>query len=130
MKTDTKFNSRPLSRPFAALLLAAVVAALCLTPITGGAQILVANQGNSTIGLYDATTGEPINSSFISSGLSFPTGIALSGDKLFVANSGNNTIGLYNATTGATIKSHFISSGLHNPGWIALSGGKLLGHEL
>jgi hypothetical protein len=55
-----------------------------------------------------------INSSFISSGLSGPNGIALSGGNLFVANFAGNAIGEYNATTGATINSSFIS-GLNGP---------------
>src|SRR5437773_10837931 len=107
MKTDAKSNSGPLSRPFTALLFAAVVAALCLIPVTGRAQIFVTNFGNNTIGEYNATTGATINSSFIS-GLDLPQGIALSGGNLFVANYNNNTIGEYNATTGATINNSFI----------------------
>src|SRR5438034_6098308 len=106
------------------VLFAAVVAALCLIPVTGRAQIFVTNEGNNTIGEYNATTGATINSSFIS-GLDFPTGIALFGGNLFVANSGNNTIGEYNAATGAPINSSFISSGLNQPRGIAFSGGNL-----
>ena len=56
MKTDTKRNFGPLSRASAALPLVAVVATLCLMPVTGIAQIFVANEGNDTIGKYDATT--------------------------------------------------------------------------
>jgi WD40 repeat protein len=103
----------------------AIAAALCLIPVTGRAQIFVTNLNNNTIGEYNATTGATINSSFISSGLSFPFGIALSGGNLFVANVFNSTIGEYNATTGATINSSFISSGLNGPEGIALSGGNL-----
>src|ERR671937_1631601 len=101
MKTDTKCNSAPLSCAVTARFLAWVLAALCLIPVAGRAQILVANEGNNTIGKYDATTGAPINPSFISSGLDFPNGLALSGDKLYVSNYSGNTIGLYNAKTGA-----------------------------
>src|SRR5438034_9821006 len=107
------------------VLFAAVVAALCLIPVTGRAQIFVTNEGNNTIGEYNATTGATINSSFIS-GLDFPTGIALFGGNLFVANSGNNTIGEYNAATGAPINSSFISSGLNQPPGIAVSARKLV----
>src|SRR5437879_3772594 len=119
MKTNTKSNSGPLSRALAPLLLAPVVAALCLIPVTGRAQIFVTNAGNNTIGEYNATTGATINSSFISSGLNRPVGIALSGGSLFVTNVLGNTIGEYNATTGATINSSFISSGLNGPDGIA-----------
>src|SRR5439155_1443830 len=101
------------------VLFATVVAALCLTPVTGDAQIFVTNAFSNTIGEYNATTGAPINSSFIS-WLDFPTGIALFGGNLFVANAGNNTIGEYNATTGATINSSCISSGLNNPAGIVV----------
>src|SRR5205085_3962173 len=110
MKTNTKSNSGPLSRAFAPLLLAPVVAALCLIPVTGRAQIFVTSVFNNTIGEYNAITGATINSSFISSGLSFPFGIALSGGNLFVANEVSNTIGEYNATTGATINSSYIGT--------------------
>src|SRR5205809_7405195 len=102
MKTNTKSDSGPLSRAFAPLLFAAVAAALCLIPVTSRAEIFVTNSNNNTIGEYNATTGATINSSFISSGLNVPGGIALSGGNLFVANFSNNTIGVYNATTGAT----------------------------
>jgi hypothetical protein len=120
MKTDTKSNSGPLSRAFPALLLATAVAAVCVVPVTGRAQIFVTNVNNSTIGEYNATTGATINTSFISSGLEVPFGIALSGGNLFVTNVGNNTIGEYNATTGATINSSFIS-GLNGPDGIVVS---------
>jgi hypothetical protein len=97
MKTDTKFNSGPLSRAVAALLLAFVVAALCLVPVTGTAQILVANQGNNTIGEYDATTGAPINRSFISSG-SFASDIAVSGGNRLLQSLTLSTTELANST--------------------------------
>src|SRR5436190_20889420 len=80
MKTLTTYNSQPLLRDFAALLLAAVVAALCLTPVTGRAQIFVTNEGNNTIGEYNSTTGATINSSFISSVLITPRRIAFAGE--------------------------------------------------
>jgi hypothetical protein len=91
---------------------------------TARAQIFVTNFFN-TVGEYNATTGATINSSFISSGLSDPFGIALSGGNLFVANGADSfgapgTIGEYNATTGATINSSFISSGLSAPNLIAV----------
>src|SRR5437762_4459150 len=121
MKTSPSFKIFKFST---LVLFAAVVAALCLIPVTGRAQIFVTNGGNNTIGEYNATTGATINSAFISSGLSGPQGIALSGGNLFVANFNNGTIGEYNATTGATINPAFIS-GLDFPEGIALSGGDL-----
>src|SRR5262249_9188631 len=125
MKTGAKSNSGPLSPAVAALVLAALAATLCFMPVTGASQIFVANEGSDTIGKYDATTGATIDSSFILSGLSGPTGLAFSGGKLFVTNLFNNTIGVYDANTGATINSRFISSGLREPYSIAVSGGKL-----
>jgi hypothetical protein len=99
----------------------AASAALYAMPLTSRGQIFVTNANTNTIGEYNATTGATINSSFISSGLSSPVGIALSGGNLFVTNIGNNTIGEYNATTGATINSSFISSGLNGPIGIVVS---------
>ena len=55
-----------------------VLAALCVVPATSHAQIFVTNANNNTIGEYNATTGATINSSFISSGLNVPVGIAIS----------------------------------------------------
>ena len=68
----------------------------------------MANQINGTVGEYDATTGAAINASFIT-GLSFPWGLALSGNNLLVANSASNTVGEYNAATGAAINAIFIT---------------------
>src|SRR6266576_3099159 len=122
MKTNPSFKIFKFST---LVLFATVVAALCLTPVTGDAQIFVTNAFSNTIGEYNATTGAPINSSFISSGLNNSFNIAFSGGTLFVTNNGNNTVGEYNATTGAPINSSFISSGLDQPRGIVLSGGNL-----
>ena len=84
--------------------------------------MFVANTGNNTIGVYDATTGATIDSSFIS-GLRFAGGIAASGGNLFVVND-SDTIGKYSATTGAMIDRSFISSGSFASD-IAVSGGNL-----
>src|SRR5437867_8317849 len=75
MKTSPSFKIFKFST---LVLFAAVVAALCLIPVTGRAQIFVTNGGNNTIGEYNATTGATINSSFISSGLNDPVGIVVS----------------------------------------------------
>jgi hypothetical protein len=119
MKTNPSFKIFKFST---LVLFAAVVAALCLIPVTGrAAQIFVSNFTNVNVGKYNATTGEPINSSFISSELFGPAGLALSGGNLFVVDFSKRTIGKYNATTGETINSSFISSGLNNPFGIAVS---------
>jgi hypothetical protein len=47
---------------------------------------------------YNATTGEVINANLIT-GLKFPGGLAVSGNKLFVANHVGGTVGEYDATT-------------------------------
>ncbi len=57
------------------------------------------------------------------SGLSFPAGIAISGDKLFVTNFETGTIGEY-TTSGATVNPALIT-GLIRPIGIAVSGDKL-----
>jgi glucose/arabinose dehydrogenase len=85
--------------------------------------LFVANSGAGTVGKYDATTGAPINASFIT-GLNDPVGLALRGDKLFVANSGAGTVGEYDAKTGGAINVSFIT-GLNGPAGLALLGDKL-----
>src|SRR5207244_3796248 len=79
-----------------------------------------------TVGEYDASTGATINSSFISSGLSHPVGIAEYGGNLFVANAGVGTVGEFDATTGATISTPFITAPEnYSLTGIALSGGNV-----
>ena len=75
MKTNPSFK---IFKFFTPVLFAAVVAALCLTPVTSHGQIFVTNFQGNTIGEYNATTGATINSSFISSGLNDPVGIVVS----------------------------------------------------
>lgn len=82
-----------------------------------GAQIFVVNQGAGTIGKY-ATSGATINASFIS-GLSSPTGIAVSGDYLYVAQE-NGTIRKY--TTAGTLVNAALITGLYLPLGLAVSG--------
>jgi len=86
-----------------------------------GNDLFVANDGNNTVGEYDATTGATINASFIT-GLNFPIGLALSGNILFVGNSGG-TVGEYNATTGAAINASFVTG--VNANYLALLGNNL-----
>ena len=68
---------------------------------------------------YDATTGAAISTGFIT-GLSYPDGLALSGNTLFVSNQNPGTIGVYDATTGAAINGRFIT-GLDRPGRLVVS---------
>src|ERR1035441_7352704 len=75
---------------------------------------------NATIGEY-TTAGATVNASLIT-GLSYPEGIAISGNDLFVVNS-PSSVGEY-TTTGATINASLIS-GLYEPYGIAISGNDL-----
>src|SRR5947207_5984021 len=120
MKTNSSFK---LFKFFTLVLFAAVVAALCLIPVTGRAQIFVTNGGNNTIGEYNATTGAPINPAFISSGLNVPDGIAVFGGNLFLAEAGNNTIVQHNAAGGAPINDSFLTWGLNETQKIGYSCG-------
>jgi hypothetical protein len=52
-------------------------ATLCCVSETARAQIFVTNLNNSTVGEYNATTGAPINPSFISAGLDGPNSIVV-----------------------------------------------------
>lgn len=81
----------------------------------------VASYGNHTIGEY-STSGDILNSSFISLGGSFyPCGIALSGSDLFVANNvGTNIVGEW-TTSGAIVNSSLIS-GSNGAVGVAVSG--------
>jgi DNA-binding beta-propeller fold protein YncE len=90
----------------------------CGLAITLRAQNLyIASYYNGTIGEY-TTAGATVNASLIS-GLSFPWGIATSGNDIFVDNEGNGTIGEY-TTAGATVNADLIS-GLDNPTGIAVA---------
>jgi hypothetical protein len=62
----------------------AASAALCAMPATAHAQIFATNFSGNTIGEY-TTSGATVNPSLLS-GLSGPTGIAVSGGDLFVVN--------------------------------------------
>jgi len=77
--------------------------------------------GSGTIGEY-TTSGTPVNASLIT-GLTGPSGIAVSGSNLFVANFGNATIGEY-TTSGTTVNASLIT-GLVEPSGIAVSGSNL-----
>jgi hypothetical protein len=95
-------------------------------PEISHAQLYVAQDGSTTVGEYNSASGAVINANYITVGLNYPEGLALSADghTLFVANGGNGTIGKYNVTevTGASpINVNFISEGLSTPSGIALS---------
>jgi len=81
--------------------------------------------GSGTIGEY-TTSGTPVNASLIT-GLTGPSGIAVSGSNLFVVNGnfGNNqgTIGEY-TTSGTTVSASLIT-GLNSPFGIAVAGSNL-----
>ena len=84
--------------------------------------------GSGTIGVYNATTGAPVNPTLVS-GLNDAFGIAVSGGNLFVADTVNGTIGEYNATTGAPVNPALVS-GLNFPESIEVSGGNLFVTEI
>ena len=79
---------------------------------------MTSNQGNDTVGEYDATTGTAIVGWTSPSGLRDPLALAVSGNNLYVVSnffSGPSTVGKYDATTGATIAGFTSPSGLHEP---------------
>ena len=84
-----------------------------------GDHLFVADNFNGRVGEYSATTGVPINASFITSVVA-PTGIAILDDKLFVNSFSQGKLLEYNATTGSSINPSFIT-GLHNPVNLAVS---------
>src|SRR5947209_11846693 len=83
-----------------------LLAALCTATFARADKIYVSNYYANTVGEYDATTGAPVAGFAPITGLSTPTGLALSGNKLYVASQHTNstgTIGVYDAKTGAAI---------------------------
>jgi hypothetical protein len=122
LKTIITPNRRALCRALCTLLVG--IAALWAMPRSARARLYISQVGNNTVGEFNATTGAVIKASFIT-GLNFPWGLALSGNKLFVANEGsdtvgNNTVGKYNAATGAAINPSFIT-GLSDPAGLAVA---------
>ena len=89
-----------------------------------GGDLYVTNQGNNTVGEYNASTGATINASLINTGLSTPRGILVLGNTLYVVNRGTGTISTFNATTGASITPNFIT-GLVGPSGLTVSGTNL-----
>jgi len=126
MKTIVTSNWRPLRRALCALLLG--IAALWAMPRSARAQLYVSQPGigpnTGIVGLYDATTGAPINANFIT-GLNGGIALALSGNNLFVASGNGGTVGEYNATTGAAINANLITGLYSAPCGLVLSGNNL-----
>jgi len=97
---------------------------LALSAAAARAQtIYVANFDTSTIGEY-TMSGAVVNSSLIS-GLSNPSGIAVSGSNLFVTNAaggtiGAGTIGEY-TTSGAVVNASLVSGLMGHPVGIAVT---------
>jgi len=107
-----------------ALLRSWLAIVLCLAcPMAAWTQIFVANDGGTTVGEYNLSTGAAINASLVN-GLGSPWGVVVSGNNLFVANRGISAIGEYNASTGAAINANFIT-GLNDPLSLALAGNVL-----
>lgn len=94
--------------------------AVLLAAASAQGQIYVANFASGTIGEY-ALSGQTINASFIT-GLSSPTGMAVSGGYLYVAQE-NGTIRKY--TTSGTLVNASLISGLYGPWGITISGNDL-----
>ena len=82
-----------------------------------GSNLFVVNswQGSGTIGEYDITTGQAVNTALVS-GLNNPLGLAVSGSNLFVTNwnyhlgsFGPGTIGEYDIATGQAVNTALVS---------------------
>jgi len=115
-------TTKPRSRA-AISLPTAVLTAMCLLPITAGAQIFVTNYAKGTVGEYNLD-GTLVNAKLIS-GLAEPIGIAISGSTLYVSNNKIGTIGKY-TTSGTTISAALLSAlGSNNSLCFALSGSNI-----
>ncbi|MDQ2867043.1 MAG: hypothetical protein M3R59_01315 [Verrucomicrobiota bacterium] len=87
-------------------------------------RLYVGTFNDNTIAVYDANTGAPINTSFITGLTGGPGGILIYDGSLFVTNPLSNTVGKYDAATGAVVNASFIT-GLNSPQGIAEAGGNL-----
>src|SRR5262249_41863818 len=109
-----------------------------------GNVLFVANQGNNTVGAYNANTGAPINPTFIAAfskdnkdGIAKPAGLAVMGSMLYISNFNSGNVSAYNVTTvpvlnATLINAKFIAgqseknpTGLVNPAGLAIAGGIL-----
>ena len=87
------------------------------------AQLYLSQEYNWKVGEYDPTTGAPINSSLITTGLVAPYALALSANSLFVADYGHQRVSEYDAFTGTLINASFIS--VISPKGLLVSGNSL-----
>jgi hypothetical protein len=98
-------------------------------PGSACAQLYVAQDGSVSVGEYNATSGAVLSANYItiSMGISYPTALALSGNKLFVANAGGNTVSEYDVSNEKMVVSNpnFIAKGLSWPIGLAISGTNL-----
>ncbi len=89
--------------------------------VSGGSlYVSIASNSGSTVGTYSATTGAPINTSFIT-GLSTPAGMALLGTVLYVSNEGTGTIRTYDTLTGTLLNASFLS-GFKRADYLTIAG--------
>ncbi len=94
-----------------------------LTPIPTNkvsGQIYVANYASNNIGSY-TVKGKILTPTLVTTGISEPSAVAISGNFLYVTNYSLGTVGKFNATTGETISTTFIA-GLGHPTGIAAAG--------
>jgi hypothetical protein len=113
---------RPALRRLPAAMGGLAGAALWAIPATVGAQIYVANWSGNTVGEY-TTAGTTVNPTLVSSGLSEPSGLAVSGGNIFIANEGTGKIGEY-TTAGAAVNTSLVS-GLNEPNGLTIAGGDI-----
>src|SRR4051794_4831743 len=90
------------------LLAPALFAALSAT---AQSQLYVPNQGDGTVGKYDAATGAAINASFISGLEGGAAGVALdcSGNLYVASGRPNGIVGKYDAASGAAINASLVT---------------------
>jgi hypothetical protein len=100
----------------------ACTAIFLFLPAATHGQIYVTKQGGSTVGAY-TTSGTTLNAALVT-GVSGPSGVAMSGGNLFVTVSIGGKIGEYDAATGAPVNTSFVT-GLSQPWGLAVSGENL-----
>jgi hypothetical protein len=109
------------------------------TPITGlktpvglvvaNNNLFVANRGDGTVGVYDATTGDPQNPQLIT-GLKKPTGLAFMANTLYVSDFSAGTVTAYafnhQNNTVTPLPGFTTITGLKMPTGLAIGGGNIL----
>ena len=102
-------------RPALAYLAALLAWHVGVAPARAG--IIYVSEGNNTIVTYDTTAAVPTPTTFASSGLNNPYGLAFdTNGNLYAANNGNRTIEKF---TPGGVGSVFASSGVNAPGGLA-----------